>query len=61
MKPIRQTRHDAASCANALQAANSVVIDLETTGVHRHDLIVAVGVQDGRNAYILITNHSTLR
>jgi DNA polymerase I-like protein with 3'-5' exonuclease and polymerase domains/DNA-directed RNA polymerase subunit RPC12/RpoP len=57
MKPIRQTRHDAASCANALQAANSVVIDLETTGVHRHDLIVAVGVQDGRNVYILITNH----
>jgi DNA polymerase I-like protein with 3'-5' exonuclease and polymerase domains/ribosomal protein S27E len=56
MKPIRTTSFDARSCANALHSAGTVVIDLETTGVRRHDQIVAAGVLNGRDAHILTTN-----
>ncbi len=36
--------------------ADSVVLDLETTGIRRHDQIVATGLLIDRDAHILITN-----
>ncbi len=56
MKPIHTTSYDAHKCAEALMVADSVVLDLETTGIRRHDQIVATGLLIDRDAHILITN-----
>lgn len=55
MTSIR-TSHCATECANALSSANRVVLDLETTGVRRHDTIVAAGLLCGGVAHILVTD-----
>ncbi len=55
MNLFRTTSFDAQKCFNAIQTAKSIVIDLETTGLSRHDCIVAVGVLCARDAHILIT------
>ncbi|MDZ4852846.1 MAG: DNA polymerase [Pirellulaceae bacterium] len=56
MKPIRTTSFDARKCADALQVASLVIVDLETTGLHRHDQIVAAGILHERDAHVLITD-----
>lgn len=52
---IRTTSHDPGRLWTALAGATTVVVDLETTGLHRHDRIVAAGVLIDRDAHILIT------
>jgi len=52
---IRSTNHDPRKCAQALAGATVVFVDLETTGLVRHDRIVAAGVLIDRDAHILIT------
>jgi DNA polymerase I-like protein with 3'-5' exonuclease and polymerase domains len=53
---IRTTSHDPGRLRNALAGAATVFVDLETTGLHRHDRIVAAGVLVDRDAHILITD-----
>ncbi|HEV3237482.1 MAG TPA: DNA polymerase, partial [Gemmataceae bacterium] len=53
---VRATSHDADGVRTALAGASTVVIDLETTGLHRHDRIVAIGVLINRDAHILLTD-----
>lgn len=55
MKPIRTTSFDARKCADALAVADTAVLDLETTGIRRHDQIVAAGIFIDGDAHMLIT------
>ncbi|MDY3555982.1 DNA polymerase [Gemmata sp. JC717] len=52
---VRKTHFDPTRLRHALGRADRVVIDLETTGLGRHDRIVAVGVLADRDAHILLT------
>src|SRR5258706_8251404 len=56
MTRIRHTSHDRCECRDALAAATVAVIDLETTGLHRHDSIVAAGILIERDAFVLVTD-----
>lgn len=53
---IRRTFHDPVRLRDALANAAQVVLDLETTGLRRHDRIVAVGALFDRDAHILMTD-----
>ncbi len=56
--------HDPRECRQALAGASGpVVIDLETTGLHRTDAIVSVGVLVGEMAFILFvgSRHASIR
>src|SRR5262245_41012862 len=47
-------RHDPGECKHALaRTVSPVVVDLETTGLSRHDLIVSAGLLIDGVAYIL--------
>jgi len=52
---IRYTNHDPETCCQALGGARLVIVDLETTGLRRHDTIVAAGLLIDRDAHVLIT------
>ena len=53
---IRSTMHDPGKCRAALAGASLAIIDLETTGISRHDRIVAVGVLIDRDAFVMVTD-----
>lgn len=55
MISIRSTSHDPRKCRDALARSSAAIIDLETTGISRHDRIVAAGVLIGRDAFIMVT------
>ncbi|QDT50489.1 DNA polymerase I, thermostable [Symmachiella dynata] len=50
------TSHDPRKCKAALAGASVAIIDLETTGLLRHDRIVSAGVLVDRDAFLLITD-----
>jgi DNA polymerase I-like protein with 3'-5' exonuclease and polymerase domains len=52
---IRRTSHDPLQCLAALQRADVVILDLETSGLTRHDRIVAAGMEVDGEAYVLVT------
>ena len=54
MTRVRQTHFDPARLRRT-RACRPGVIDLETTGLGRHDRIVAVGVLADRDAHVLLT------
>jgi DNA polymerase I-like protein with 3'-5' exonuclease and polymerase domains len=53
---IQTTNHDPDQCAQAIAGAHRVFVDLETTGLGRHDRIVAAGVLVGHHAHIMLTD-----
>lgn len=52
----RTTSHDPRKCKAALAGASVAIIDLETTGLLRHDRIVSAGVLVDRDAFVLVTD-----
>lgn len=55
MLRISSTSHCPRKCMEALAGAEVAIIDLETTGLYRHNRIVAAGVLVGTQAFVLPT------
>ena len=53
---IHHTNYNPIVCALAIAGASIIYVDLETTGLHDYDCIVAAGVLVGHNAHIIVTN-----
>ena len=53
---IHHTNYDPLVCALAIAGAIVIYVDLETTGLHDYDRIVAAGVLVGHNAHIIVTD-----
>jgi len=53
---IRHTNHEPRQCAQALARASVAFVDLETTGLGRHDRIVAAGILVDPDAHIMLTD-----
>ena len=53
---IHSTNYSPLLCALAIAGASVIYVDLETTGLHDYDQIVAAGVLVGHTAHILFTN-----
>ena len=53
---IHHTNHNPIMCALAIAGPSVIYVDLETTGLHDHDHIVAAGVLVGHDAHIIITD-----
>ena len=43
-------------CALAIAGASVIYVDLETTGLHDYDYIVAAGVLVGHTVHIIVTD-----
>ena len=60
---MMEVSHDPEETRRALEIAVTAYVDLETTGIERHDQVVSAGLLINNNIYILFLRsvHRTIR